>query len=80
MPEVFREGPYRFFFYSLEGVEPPHIHVEAAERTAKFWLEPIALASSRRMNAAELNHVRKIIENRHFEIISKWHEHFRDRG
>jgi hypothetical protein len=32
------------------------------------------------MNAAELNHVRKIIENRHFEIISKWHEHFRDRG
>jgi hypothetical protein len=47
MPEVFREGPYRFFFFSMEGTEPPHIHVEAAERYAKFWLEPIILAQSR---------------------------------
>jgi hypothetical protein len=63
MPTVFREDPYRFFFNSLEGTEPPHIHVESAERYAKFWIEPIALAQSRRMNAAELNTVRKIIEN-----------------
>jgi hypothetical protein len=76
MPEVFREGPYRFFFFSMEGTEPPHIHVEAAERYAKFWLEPIILAQSRRMNAPELNTVRKIIENRHSEIINRWHEHF----
>ncbi len=28
MPTVFRSGPYRFFFYSNEGSEPPHIHVQ----------------------------------------------------
>ncbi len=39
MPEVFREGGYRFFFFSLEGNEPPRIHLESAEKYAKFWLE-----------------------------------------
>lgn len=50
MPTLLREGPYRFFFYSDEGDprEPPHVHVTAGERLAKFWLEPVALASSRR--------------------------------
>lgn len=76
MPEVFREGGYRFFFFSLEGTEPPHIHVESAEKYAKFWLEPVALVESRRMNSAELTKVRKIIEKRRNEIITKWNEHF----
>ncbi len=78
MPVIFREGPYRFFFFSLEGFEPPHVHIEAGERFAKFWLEPVELAESRRMNPAELNHLRKIVEKRQREIITKWHEHFRD--
>ena len=76
MPEVFREGGYRFFFFSLEGSEPPHVHVESAEKYAKFWLNPIVLVESRRMNSAELTKVRKIIEKRRNEIISKWNEHF----
>jgi Domain of unknown function (DUF4160) len=29
---------YRFFFYSNERGEPAHIHVDQAERYAKFWL------------------------------------------
>lgn len=42
MPVVFRVGGFRFFFYSNEGrpPEPPHVHVEAGEREAKFWLRP----------------------------------------
>jgi hypothetical protein len=63
MPEVFREDGYRFFFFSLEGTEPSHVHVESAEKYAKFWLNPIALVESRRMNSADLTKVRKIIEN-----------------
>jgi hypothetical protein len=80
MPEVFREDGYRFFFFSLEGTEPPHVHVEAAEKYAKFWLTPISLVESRRMNSAELTKVRKVIENRRNEIINKWNEHFRFNG
>ena len=35
MPTVLRIGPYRFHFYSREGNEPPHIHVQAGEDEAK---------------------------------------------
>jgi hypothetical protein len=29
IPTVLKEGKYRFFFFSNEGTEPPHIHVES---------------------------------------------------
>jgi len=41
MPTVLRAGPYRFFFYSSDAAEPPHVHVERDENTAKFWLSPV---------------------------------------
>jgi uncharacterized protein DUF4160 len=40
MPTVFRSGPYRFYFYSHEPNEPPHIHVDRDDLSAKFWLDP----------------------------------------
>ena len=43
MPNVLRVGRYRFFFFSNEGHEPVHIHVEKGEKYAKFWLKPISL-------------------------------------
>ena len=42
MPTVLRISGFRFFFYSLEGSEPPHIHVEHGGSVAKFWLNPVA--------------------------------------
>ena len=46
MPTVLRVAGFRFFFYSLEGSEPPHIHVEHGDNVAKFWLSPVDLAES----------------------------------
>jgi hypothetical protein len=43
MPTIRREGPYRFYFYSGDIGEPPHIHVDGADGTAKFWLSPVAV-------------------------------------
>ena len=40
MPTVLSTGPYRFFFVSLDHVEPPHIHVQREKMVAKFWLDP----------------------------------------
>ena len=34
--------------------EPPHIHVQTAEKYAKFWLTPIQLADSFGYNKKEL--------------------------
>jgi hypothetical protein len=44
MPTVLRWGPYRAFFYSNEGGEPPHIHVRSADFEAKFWLPDLSVA------------------------------------
>jgi len=46
MPTVLRHGGHRFVFFSNEGNEPPHVHVETAENHAKFWLDPVALVKS----------------------------------
>jgi hypothetical protein len=47
MLTILRSGALRFFFYSLENAEPPHIHVESGNAMAKYWLEPVELARSR---------------------------------
>src|ERR1700674_2353484 len=44
MPTVLRSGPYRFYFYSHEPNEPPRIHVDREDLSAKFWLDPSQLA------------------------------------
>ncbi len=43
-PTIHREGPFRFFFYSHEPREPPHVHVERDDAIAKFWLHDAAIA------------------------------------
>jgi hypothetical protein len=36
VPTVARIGPYRFFFFGNESLEPPHIHVQRDRNLAKF--------------------------------------------
>ena len=76
MPVALRVKGYRFFFFSLEGHEPPHIHVEQAERFAKFWLSPISLAKSRGFRSGELSEIQKIVEENRDTLLEKWNEHF----
>ncbi len=76
MPMVLRVKGYRFFFFSLEGQEPPHIHVEHAERYAKFWLGPISLVKSRGFRSGELSEIQRIVEENRDSFMEKWNEHF----
>ncbi|HEV7276137.1 MAG TPA: DUF4160 domain-containing protein [Devosiaceae bacterium] len=78
MPTVLRTEGYRFFFYSLENDEPPHIHVEHGDRLAKYWLELVELASSRRFKAHELGVVRTLVEGHQRAFLKAWHEHLDD--
>lgn len=62
MPTVLRIGPYRFCFYSHDLIdEPPHVHVDRNDLSAKFWLNPIALASNLGFNARELRAIEKVV-------------------
>lgn len=76
MPTVLRLGPYRFFFYSNEGHEPPHIHVESADGEAKFWLDSADLAAGYGYGRAELNRIRAIVIEHRAMFLTKWSEHF----
>ena len=76
MPEVLRVRRYRFLFFSREGIEPHHIHVEQAERYAKFWLSPIALAESNGFRSSELRELHNLIEQHRESFIVAWDERF----
>ena len=76
MPTIVRVRGYRFFFFSNEGSEPAHIHIEKAESYAKFWLEPIALARSIGYNAKELHQLRELVEEHKNLFLERWHEYF----
>jgi hypothetical protein len=46
MPTIFRLDGYRFYFYSHEPNEPPHVHVDKGGASMKVWLEPVAMAKN----------------------------------
>ncbi len=77
MPTIYREGPYKFFFYANERNEPVHIHVESGMGQAKFWLDPIALASAAGYASPELTKIQRIVEAHRDEFIAKWNEFHR---
>jgi hypothetical protein len=76
MPTVLRIGPYRFFFYSGDGDEPPHIHVERDDCTAKFWLDPVMLQSSGGFRGSEINRIYRLVEENREHLWRSWHEYF----
>jgi hypothetical protein len=75
MPTVLRVGRFRFFFFSNEGTEPPHIHVKASGDEAKFWLNPVALVANYGFNGRELTQVQRLIEEHRQELLEAWNEH-----
>ena len=76
MPNVVSVGPYRFFFFSNESGEPPHVHVRRERNVAKFWLKDVSLASSGRFSAKELREIERIVSERQQELLEAWHDHF----
>jgi hypothetical protein len=76
MPTVLRTSGYRFFFYSLEGSEPPHIHVEHGDSVAKFWLDPVSLAESRGFRSHQINRLRALVIEHRATFLEALNAHF----
>ncbi|HEU4586476.1 MAG TPA: DUF4160 domain-containing protein [Gemmatimonadaceae bacterium] len=78
MPTVLRRGPYRFFLYSSDRAEPPHVHVERDSHRAKLWLAPVRLAENADFSAVEVNRVRRLTVENRTTLLRSWHDHFAD--
>lgn len=75
-PTVFREGPYRFYFFSREE-ERMHIHVQGPDGEAKVWLEPkIELATSVDLRQHQLKALLNMVKEHQDEIRNTWKRHF----
>ena len=76
MPTVLRWNGYRFFFFSNEGSEPPHIHVDKGGATAKFWLADCAHAWSVGFDAKEIRTLSAKVAEERERMLEAWHGYF----
>ena len=74
MPTILRLLGLRFHFYSDEGSEPAHIHVDAGDGECKFWLDPVGLASQRGMSVSELRKAERLVFEYKILFLEKFHE------
>jgi hypothetical protein len=75
-PTVFREGPFRVYFFSREESRM-HVHVTTTDGEAKFWMEPeIVLAWNYGLSEPIINRALKLVQERQQEIRDAWRKHF----
>jgi hypothetical protein len=75
-PTVFREGGFRFFFFSREESRI-HIHVTHTNGEAKFWLKPqIELAINKGLTSKQISEALLLVQHHNEEILNAWYEHF----
>ena len=76
MPTILRFGPYRFYFYSHEPNEPPHIHIDRDNLSAKFWLKKVAVAENIGFKQKELNNLDELVCKHQKHFLSEWYGYF----
>ena len=76
MPTILRVGPYRFYFYSHEPNEPPHIHVDRDDATIKVWLATLAVAKSRGFRAKEIGGIVAMVAEHRTTLQEAWDDFF----
>ena len=77
MPTVLRLNGFRFYFFSHEPNEPPHIHVDKGAATIKVWLDSMEIAKSRGFRAHEISAIVEIVRLHKAQFQEAWDEHFR---
>jgi Domain of unknown function (DUF4160) len=78
MPTIALLGPYRVFFYSDEGREPAHVHIEKDDSVAKFWLDPVELEENYDFPNHELRKLHRLVVEHQRAWLEKWHEFHKD--
>jgi hypothetical protein len=77
MPTILREAGLRFHFFSADGHEPPHVHVDGGRSKAKVWLREVRVAKSTGFSEVELNRMMQIVSEHRTRMLEAWNEFFR---
>lgn len=78
MPAVLRWNGYRFYFFSNEGHEPPHIDIDKGENTIKFRLDTISIARNLGFGARDVAVLTRKVEEERGHFIEAWDGYFGD--
>ena len=76
MPTVLRKDSYRFYFYSHEPNEPPHVHIDRDNLSAKFWIKPVGLARNLGFNSRELRELQQLVKEHQDLLLEAWYGYF----
>lgn len=77
MPTIHYELGFRFFFYSNEGEEPPHVHIEKGDAYGKVWLHPeVEIAYLHQFSPNEERQIQRIISDNLDNFVNKWYAFF----
>lgn len=76
MLTVLRVQGLQFFFFSNEGTELPHIHVEAGDGYAKLWLSPVKLVCATGLIVGELRRICLPTLKPREDVLASWNQHF----
>jgi hypothetical protein len=76
MPTLLRWKGYRFFFYSADGWEPPHVHVVKDGREAKIWLQDVTIAVNLGFSARDLNEIIGATRENKDAFLEAWNDYF----
>ncbi|MBZ5613528.1 MAG: DUF4160 domain-containing protein [Acidobacteriia bacterium] len=56
--------------------EPPHMHIDRDDLSAKFWLDPVQLAGNFGFRADELREIQSIVTDSRQRFLEAWNEFF----
>ncbi|HSZ33236.1 MAG TPA: DUF4160 domain-containing protein [Puia sp.] len=76
MPTLLTIQGIRFFFYSRENDEPPHVHFVKGKAFGKAWLSPVKVAYWPGFKTSEKRLILQTILANVVLFNQKWYEHF----
>jgi hypothetical protein len=74
MPTVLLLDGFRFYFYSNESREPPHIHVVGHGGETKIWLPSLVVEFCYGLSPASQRRIMEITDAHADAFLEKWNE------
>ncbi|KQN03607.1 hypothetical protein ASE85_21150 [Sphingobium sp. Leaf26] len=76
MPTIFRLDGHRFYFYSHEPNEPPHVHGDKGGSSMKVWLDSVDMAKNTGFRRSEINGIIVMVATHRNRLLEAWQEYF----